>query len=307
MMTVFGQEPLNLLPALISIIFSTLKYIKDTIFPTYADLKGEICFLTGAGGGLGREIAIKLAKQGVYMCLCDLNLDSAKVVEAEIIGLGYKAKAYKCDVANPQNIAKLAEQIKKEVGEVTILINNAGMVSGKRLFEATDSQINNTFKVNTLSHFWAARTFIPTMVKRNHGYVVTVASIAAYSATPGLCDYGASKAALIGFHDALRMEVQEAANVKLLCVCPYLIRTPLFNKAKPMKLASIVPTLDPVDVAENLVRGIRVGSDFVLMPGAMWGIPLLKAVLPTPVADYINCLLGAETFMDAYRNKARTE
>src|ERR1700745_601898 len=100
---------------------------------------------------------------------------------------------YKCDITSPALIASTATKIRKDVGEPTILINNAGVARGKNILDATEKDVRFTFEVNTLAHYWMVREFVPSMVKRNHGMIVTVASYASFIAVANLTDYCAHK------------------------------------------------------------------------------------------------------------------
>lgn len=101
------------------------------------------------------------------------------------------------------DIAAVAREIRSKVGEPTILINNAGVVRGKTILETSDMDLRFTFDVNAFAHFRTVKEFLPYMVNRNHGMVVTVASWASWLTIPTLVDYGASKAAAMAFHEGL--------------------------------------------------------------------------------------------------------
>ena len=106
----------------------------------------------------------------------------------------------------------MAAEIRKDVGEPTILINNAGVARGKNVLDATEKDLRFTFDVNTLSHYWMVKEFMPLVVKANHGIIVTVASFAAYITVPNMVDYGASKAAYLSFHEGLAAELKTRYN-----------------------------------------------------------------------------------------------
>ena len=132
------------------------------------------------------------------------------------------------------------------------MINNAGIVTGKSFLESSDEAIEKTMGVNTMSHFWVGiipkdfhfiliylidwfikltKKFLPSMLENNHGHIVTIASVAGLYGTPKLCDYSASKSAVIGFDYSLRIELLRLnkTGVKTTCVCPYYINTGMFK------------------------------------------------------------------------------
>ncbi|RAL66269.1 hypothetical protein DID88_005940 [Monilinia fructigena] len=98
-------------------------------------------------------------------------------------------------------IATVATRIRSEVGNPTVLINNAGVTRGKSILDCTERDVRFTFDVNTISHYFMAKEFLPYMIKNDHGMVVTVASLAAYLAIPNMTDYASSKAAALSFHE----------------------------------------------------------------------------------------------------------
>ncbi len=105
------------------------------------------------------------------------------------------AFAYKIDVCNRHDVYALATKVQEEIGDVTILINNAGIVSGIKLFDpkCNDAFMEKTMQVNTIAHFWTTKAFVPKMIENNHGHFVTIASVAGMLGVNGLADYCASK------------------------------------------------------------------------------------------------------------------
>lgn len=128
----------------------------------YKDISNDIVLVTGGASGIGRLMAIKFAKRGAKVIIWDLNQagleETAKMIEElrskkENVG---KCHYYQVDISKRANIYAAAERIKQEIGDVTIVVNNAGIVTGKRFLECSDEQIIRTFDVNTLAHFWVS-------------------------------------------------------------------------------------------------------------------------------------------------------
>lgn len=131
----------------------------------FKDVSNDIVLITGGASGLGRLMAIRFAKLGSKVIIWDLNLagleETAKMVEElrskrENVG---KCHYYQVDISNRHAVYATAERIKQEIGTVTILVNNAGVVTGKRFLECADEQIIKTFDVNALAHFWVSFTW----------------------------------------------------------------------------------------------------------------------------------------------------
>lgn len=147
----------------------------------FKDVSNDIVLITGGASGLGRLMAIRFAKLGAKVIIWDLNLagleETVKMIEElrskkENVG---KCHYYQVDISDRYKVYATAERIKQEIGTVTILVNNAGIVSGKRFLECTDTQIVKTFDVNTLAHFWVSfylnyEKFLSIQLAFNHQY-----------------------------------------------------------------------------------------------------------------------------------------
>lgn len=222
----------------------------------------EIVLITGGAGGIGGGVVKLLAERGI------------KVVVLDVIPMTFEAPSnvyyYKCDITNPATIASVAAKIRKDVGEPTILINNAGVARGKSILDATEKDVRFTFDVNTLAHYWLAKEFIPSMVAANHGMIVTVASYAAYIVVPDLVDYGSSKAAALSFHEGLTAELAtkyNAPKVRTVLVTQGYTKTALFegyHNDSPF----LIPALHPDTVSEAIAKQVLKGeSGHVIIPG----------------------------------------
>ena len=136
----------------------------------------------------------------------------------------------KCDVSDIVQVKEAAITAKRNFGPVTILINNAGIVSGKQILENSEFMMRKTFEVNTLAHLYTIREFLPDMIRQNKGHVVTISSIAGTVAVPGMCDYSASKFGAFAIDECLRLEMKKSNyNIQTTCICPYYINTGMFD------------------------------------------------------------------------------
>lgn len=115
---------------------------------------------------------------------------------------------YRCNITDSANIKQVADQIRADVGEPTVLVNNAGVAYEGTVLEEPEDQIRRTIEVNTLAHFLTVREFLPAMVKNNHGHVVTIASMASFLALGEMVDYCCSKASALAFHEGLGQELK---------------------------------------------------------------------------------------------------
>lgn len=177
---------------------------------------------------------------------------------------------YKCDITSPATIAAVAAEIRKDVGEPTILINNAGVARGKNILDASEKDVRFTFEVNTLAHYWLAKEFVPSMAKKDHGMIVTIASYASYLTVPNMTDYAASKAAALAFHEGLSAELltrYNAPKVRTVVINQGYTKTPLF-RGYNNENKFLIPSLEPETVAEAIVKQVLTGqSGQVIIPG----------------------------------------
>jgi len=218
------------------------------------DWDKEIVLITGGAGGIGGHVVKLLAEKGI------------KVVVLDVIPMTFEAPKnvfyYKCDITSPSTIASVAAEIRKDVGAPTILINNAGVARGKNILDATEKDVRFTFDVNTLAHYWMAKEFVPAMVAKDHGMIVTVASFAAYITVPNMVDYASSKAAALSFHEGLTAELKtryNAPKVRTVVINQGYTKTPLFQGYKNDS-SFLVPSLEPETVAEAIAKQVLSGS-----------------------------------------------
>jgi all-trans-retinol dehydrogenase (NAD+) len=200
--------------------------------PFKRKLAGKHVYLTGAGSGLGRLMAIKMARMGAKLSISDINergLDET-VELIKKVDKDAQVKAMKLDVSSKQEIQKSADLARAAFGDVDIVINNAGIVQGKRLLECSDEMISKVLTVNMESHFWIVKQFLPAMMRKNQGHIVSIASMAGVGGQPLMTDYCASKFGAIGMMEALRLELKrEGKKIKCLTVCPFYINTGMFD------------------------------------------------------------------------------
>ncbi|KFQ40111.1 Epidermal retinol dehydrogenase 2, partial [Mesitornis unicolor] len=196
------------------------------------NVSGEIVLITGAGSGIGRLLSLKFASLGATVVLWDINQEGLKETSRLASKNGAaRVHCYICDCSKRQDVYRVADQVKKEVGDVSILVNNAGIVTGKRFIESPDSLVEKTMEVNTMAHFWTYKAFLPAMIASNHGHLVSIASSAGLTGVNLLSDYCASKFGAVGFAESVDLEMRDLgkSGVKTTIVCPYIINTGMFE------------------------------------------------------------------------------
>ncbi|KAI5226081.1 estradiol 17-beta-dehydrogenase 11 [Manis pentadactyla] len=272
----FFLQCLLLLPLLI--VFTLESLLKLFIPKKRKSVTGEIVLITGAGHGIGRLTAYEFAKLKSKLVLWDINKHGIEETAAECRRLGAKAHAFVVDCSNREVIYSCAKQVQAEIGDVSILINNAGVVYTSDLFATQDPQIEKTFEVNVLAHFWTTKAFLPAMMNNNHGHIVTVASAAGHTVVPFLLAYCSSKFAAVGFHRALTAELAALGKpgVKTTCLCPNFINTGFIKNPR----TSLGPTLEPEEVVNRLMNGILTEQKMIFVPPVISLLTVMERILP---------------------------
>jgi all-trans-retinol dehydrogenase (NAD+) len=263
---------------------------------------GDVVLITGGGSGLGRQMALRFAKLGASLVLWDVNKEGLQKVAQEVTALGATVRTNVVDVTNRVLVYDTA----KQVGDVDILVNNAGIVTGKTVLDCPDHMMEKTVQVNTISHFWTIKAFLPAMLAKDKGHIVTIASAAGLNGVAGLLDYCASKFGAVGTAESLMMELRKKkSSVRSTVVCPYYINTGMFDGAKS-RFPFLFPILDENEVADRIVLAVRRGEEHINMPWIVNSTPLLRML---PTLWFANTLefLGISESMDDFKGRHAKE
>jgi short-subunit dehydrogenase len=190
-------------------------------------LKGAVAVVTGASSGIGEATAIALAQRGAKVVLAARRKERLDELTDRIAAAGGTAFAVRCDVSEPDQLSSLPSVVKEVFGPCDVLVNNAGVPGGGPFVELTYEQIEQVVVVNVLGVMNGTRAFLPGMLKRGHGHIVNIASLAGRFATPGAAVYGASKHAVVAFSESLHYEV-ERQGVRVTAVNPGFVVTESF-------------------------------------------------------------------------------
>jgi all-trans-retinol dehydrogenase (NAD+) len=270
-------------------------------------IAGTTVLITGAASGIGRRMAWRFAQAGATVVIWDLDEDGAGKVAGELTERsGRPHFAYRCDVGDAAAVAAAADVVRDEVGHVDILVNNAGVISGKTLPELTEAHILTTYRVNALALYWTTQAFLPEMIRRNHGHVVTIASAGGMIGVSHQTDYAATKHAAMGFDEALRTELRtSAAGVRTTVVCPFYVNTGMFEGVQT-RFPWLLPILDEDEVARKVVRAVRDNRNRVFLPPVVRTLYAAR-VLPTRVFEALTDFLGVTTSMTEFQGRTTPE
>ncbi|RZC36854.1 epidermal retinol dehydrogenase 2 [Asbolus verrucosus] len=202
-------------------------------------------------------------------------------------------KGQDCDVSNRDNVFEVAKKVQQDVGDVTILINNAGIMPTHPLLDQTKEEIERVFSINVLAHCWTIQAFLPAMKTNNHGHIVALSSCAGLFGLENLVPYCGSKFAVRGMMEALGEELRmdKDCKIKTTCVCPYMVDTGLCKKPK-VKFEKLMPLLKPRSVAKSIMRAQQTNKKIVSLPGYILHLNNYVRLLPIRasmfVKDFIN-------------------
>jgi 3-oxoacyl-[acyl-carrier protein] reductase len=170
-------------------------------------LENKVAVVTGAGRGIGKAIALRLAGEGATIAACGRTLANVESTAGEIVKLGGKATAYAVDVANSAQVTATCEKILKEFGRVDVLVNNAGITRDQLLLRMTDAEWDAVLDTNLKGAFCFTRTISRAMLKQRSGRIINITSIIGLTGNAGQSNYAASKAGLIGFTKSVAREL----------------------------------------------------------------------------------------------------
>lgn len=269
---------------------------------------GKKVLITGAAMGLGRLFAERAVREdAAAVVLWDINESALKQTAAELEGLGGTVHQYVVDVSAPQAIAAAAAAVREEVGDIDVLVNNAGIVRGNSYFweTANRADIEQTMAINSLAPMYITLEFLPAMVAGcGEARVLTIASSAGLVSNPRMSVYAASKWAALGWSDSVRIELEQAGHdhVRVTTVCPTYINTGMFDGAKGFLFT---PILEQDTVVDTSWREMKNGAPLVILP---WTSRLNKAIsglLPIKLRDLFLNSVGVYHSMDEFTGRAK--
>ncbi|XP_065370453.1 uncharacterized oxidoreductase SSP0419-like [Calliphora vicina] len=278
-----------LYPILILIVIvKKIKQILRNVFaPKY--ICGQVAVITGAGRGLGRDIAKELASRGCHIAVVDIQeqlaLETAKFLTETY---DVKTKAYKIDIRDFEQLQKLRVDVTADLGVPTILINNAGFMLGSALKNPPPQEIKQMIDVNFTALCYTLQTFLPKMKQINQGYIVNICSLAALFTFPILDIYGATKAAVRSLTSSLRIEcLLEGKNIQATTVMPTFLTT---NKRAEeiTNLGGVqhsFPLMDGEVVAKYVINGMLSGSREITVPSIYLYVYQLLEILPVHIKE----------------------
>jgi NAD(P)-dependent dehydrogenase (short-subunit alcohol dehydrogenase family) len=248
-------------------------------------IRGKAALVTGAASGIGRAIAVRLAREGARVCLLDIDEPGLAAAAAEVRALGVEALVRTCDVSDPLQNTAAVRWLRDQWGAVDILVNNAGVTYYGCTAMMTADAWNRLLAINLHAPLQFTRELLPVLLKRDEAHIVNVASICGLVGLARVAAYSTSKFALVGFSEALRHECGRLG-LGVTALCPGLVDTQLFTSAlrgKDLKEPKTPPRwalITAESVAYRAIRAIYRNERLVVMQPMSRLLYVLKRFTP---------------------------
>jgi 3-oxoacyl-[acyl-carrier protein] reductase len=232
------------------------------------DLKNKNAFITGAGKGIGKAIAIALAKEGVNVVLVSRTQADVDQLAAETTKLGVKSLALSADVSDINSINAAAEKALAEFKNIDILINSAGIAAFGKFLELEPEAWERIIKVNVMGTYYTTRALIPNMIERQTGDIINISSTAGLNGNALTSAYSASKFAVLGLTDSLMQEMRKH-NIRVTALTPSTVAT---DMAKDLNLTDGNPdkVMQSEDIAELIIAQLKLNRRVFIKNSSIW-------------------------------------
>jgi 3-oxoacyl-[acyl-carrier protein] reductase len=232
------------------------------------DLKNKNAIITGAGKGIGKAIALALAKEGVNIILVARTQEEIDSVAAKVRSLRVKAIAITADVADINSVNAAIEKALAEFGTIDILINNAGIAAFGNFLELEPTDWERIIQVNLMGTYYVTRAVLPNMIERQTGDIINISSTAGLSGNALTSAYSASKFAVLGLTESLMQEVRKH-NIRVTALTPSTVAT---DMAKELKLTDGNPetVMQAEDMAELIIAQLKLNRRVFIKNSSIW-------------------------------------
>ena len=277
----------------------------NTLF-YHMNLKNKLVLITGGAKGIGLATAQRILNEGGKVILWDFNEDDLNKTVNNFKEQGFNVFSQICDVTNKEQVYSNANIIKEKFGSLDILINNAGTVYTGYMLDRSDEELENLINVNFTSMIYTIRAFMPGMLEKNSGHIINISSASSMTGAPKLAVYAATKWAVAGLTESLRLEVQKMgkSGVRFSSIHPNFLKKGLFEGTKLNFLGQLLaPGVKSHDAVAKVIvnRAIKLGFHSPKVPWIMNQVVLLRALLPSSLLIKVSSLYGLYDMMDDYK------
>ena len=264
--------------------------------------KDNSVLITGGASGIGKIMARLLLEQGAKVIIWDIDESKTTAVISELSALGVIV-GYTVDISSKKQIKDTAKKVKQTFGGIDILINNAGIIIGDYFHQHNTSNILKTMDVNAIAPMVITSEFLQEMLAKNSGHICNIASSGGLISNPKMAVYAASKWALIGWSDSLRLEMKQLKkNIIVTTILPYYISTGMFEGVR-----SKIPILNPETTALKIIKAIEKNKKMVTIPGYIYRFTrFAQAILPFNMFDWFaGSMLGIYSTMEHFTGRKK--
>ena len=248
---------------------------------------GKVVAITGGARGIGKCTAQALIRRGARVAIGDLHLDLAEQTAAE---LGGNAVAFELDVTDRESFSRFLDSAEKELGPIDVLINNAGIMPVGPFVDETDETAKTMIDINLHGVIFGTKLALERMLPRHSGHIVNIASQAGKAGLPGGATYCATKHAVVGLSEAVRLENVDTG-IEVSCVMPAVVNTELGSGLTDTRG---VKKLEPEEVAEAIVEAIETNRFDVWVPKSSAGISVILNLVPRSGREAIARFMKAD-------------
>jgi 3-oxoacyl-[acyl-carrier protein] reductase len=233
-----------------------------------SNLKNKNALITGAGKGIGKAVAIALAKEGVNVILMARTQADIDTVAAEINALGVKSLAITADVSDINSVNNAVEKAFAEFKTIDILINNAGIAAFGNFLELEPAAWERIIQVNLMGTYYVTRAVLPNMIENQTGDIINISSTAGLNGNALTSAYSASKFAVLGLTDSLMQEMRKH-NIRVTALTPSTVAT---DMAKELKLTDGNPekVMQSEDIAELIIAQLKLNRRVFIKNSSIW-------------------------------------
>ena len=253
------------------------------------DFKNKIVVITGASSGIGRESAIEFAKKGAKLVLVARRKQKLDKLKEDLQKFNTEVLTCECDVSDKFQVSKMSDMVLENFGSIDILVNNAGFAIYGSVSDLSIEEIESQMATNYFGMIYCTKNFLPTMLEKNSGHIVNVASVAASFGLPGIASYCASKFAMLGFSEGLKHELA-GTDIGVTVVSPIMVRTDFFEHPSFTNMPKYSPmSLSSKTVAKAIIRAANSSRLEIIVPSPVRGAVWIKHTFPY----LINPILGS--------------
>lgn len=273
-----------------------------------SSVKGRTVVITGAGSGIGQALALQMAAKGANLALADINAANLDATRKKAAHPGVIIKTYTLDVSDKDAVYQFAEQVHKDFGRVDVVINNAGVALSETVEDMNYDDFKWVMDINFWGVVYGTKAFLPFLKQSDQAFIVNISSIFGLISLPTQSAYNASKFAVRGFTEALRVEL-EGTTVTPVCVHPGGIKTNIAKSARFYKgmdgsvdLSEAISHFDrharttPAQAAKTIINGIESSNRRVLIGLDAYIVDWVQRLMPVSYSDIMQKLLSQKIF-----------